>query len=153
MSTIGARSWSADVYIVDNVGDVVIEAHGGGSDTVRTTLNSYALNEGFDAGVDDLIFIGVGNFTGTSDSGVNWIYGGAGNDVFDGSAGADELYGYGDNDSYYFDDDLDLAFEDSVEESTQPASRAGTSTSFTQTCLLASHRAKGSWHKSATTSN
>jgi len=97
----GADSMSGgtgnDTYIVDDVGDSVIENSGEGNDTVRTTLASYALT----ANVEDLRFIGVGNFTGTGNDLNNYIYGGTGNDTLSGGDGHDTLTGNGGDDSLY----------------------------------------------------
>lgn len=96
-----------DIYIVDNLGDQVIEAAGAGTDTVRTTLLSYGLGEN----VEHLTFIGSGNFTGYGNALANTITGGDGNDVLDGGAGADRLVGGLGNDSYYVDDAGDVTVE------------------------------------------
>ena len=96
-----------DIYIVDNVGDQVIEAAGGGTDTVRTTLQEYGLG----ANVEHLTFIGTGNFTGYGNELANTITGGAGNDVLDGGAGIDRLVGGAGNDSYYVDNPGDVTVE------------------------------------------
>jgi Ca2+-binding RTX toxin-like protein len=86
-----------DTYIVDNVGDLVVENSGEGNDTVRTTLAAYALT----ANVEHLRFIGAGNFTGTGNDLNNEIYGGSGNDTLTGGDGYDQLYGNGGDDSLY----------------------------------------------------
>ncbi|SUD59644.1 heme peroxidase [Ectopseudomonas oleovorans] len=96
-----------DIYIVDNLGDQVIEAAGAGTDTVRTTLLSYGLGEN----VEHLTFIGSGNFTGYGNALANTLTGGAGNDVLDGGAGADRLVGGAGNDSYYVDNPGDVVVE------------------------------------------
>jgi Ca2+-binding RTX toxin-like protein len=86
-----------DTYIVDDAGDVVNENSGEGTDTVRTTLASYALG----ANVENLRFIGVGNFTGTGNDLNNDMTGGGGNDTLSGGDGHDQLYGLGGDDSLY----------------------------------------------------
>lgn len=87
-----------DVYIVDSAGDRVVEAAGGGTDEVRTTLASYALPDY----VEKLTYVGVGAFTGTGNgldnvitggNGGNALYGGAGNDTLTGGTGDDLLDG------------------------------------------------------------
>src|SRR5262245_13572384 len=78
-----------DTYLVDNIGDVVLEYAGEGTDTVRTTLNAYTLS----ANVENLTFTGAGNFAGTGNDLNNTITGGAGNDVLRGSLGDDILIG------------------------------------------------------------
>ncbi|HYI39635.1 MAG TPA: calcium-binding protein [Allosphingosinicella sp.] len=86
-----------DTYIVDDIGDSVIENSGEGNDVVRTTLASYALT----ANVEDLRFVGVGNFTGTGNALNNYIYGAGGDDTLSGGDGHDTLTGNGGDDSLY----------------------------------------------------
>src|SRR5262249_27206551 len=78
-----------DTYVVDNVGDVVIENAGEGTDLVQTTLNTYTLG----ANVENLTFTGAGSFTGTGNALANAITGGAGNDILTGGDGNDALNG------------------------------------------------------------
>ena len=78
-----------DTYLVNNVGDVVLESAGEGTDTVETTLNANTLP----ANVENLTFAGAGNFAGTGNELSNTITGGAGNDVLNGGAGDDVLIG------------------------------------------------------------
>jgi Ca2+-binding RTX toxin-like protein len=66
-----------DTYIVDRADDVVTEAAGEGIDTVRTNIAFYTLG----ANVENLAFIGVGNFTGSGNALANSMTGGAGDDV------------------------------------------------------------------------
>ena len=74
-----------DIYIVDNALDVVVEAAGDGTDVVRTTLASYAL----DVNVENLAFTGTGSFAGTGNAAANIITGGAGDDTLLGQGGND----------------------------------------------------------------
>ncbi|MDQ0474839.1 beta strand repeat-containing protein, partial [Labrys wisconsinensis] len=85
----------ADTYYVDSIGDVIVEAAVGGSDTVITTLAGYTLI----TGVENLTYAGTGAFTGTGNSAANVLTGGSGNDVLSGSGGADTLNGGGGNDT------------------------------------------------------
>ncbi len=78
-----------DTYVVSNAGDSIIENAGEGTDTVRTTLNSYTLG----ANLENLTFIGTGAFTGTGNNAANVIVGGSGKDTLIGGAGADTLTG------------------------------------------------------------
>ncbi|PDS97056.1 rhizobiocin, partial [Rhizobium sp. S9] len=78
-----------DTYLVDNVGDVVTERPNEGVDLVKTTFSSYALTNN----VENLIFIGTGDFAGTGNGLANTITGGAGNDTLDGGVGNDTLDG------------------------------------------------------------
>lgn len=85
-----------DVYIVDNVGDTVVELSGEGTDLVYTTLLSYTLG----SELENLTYNAFsGNFTGTGNSVANVIYGGNGNDSLSGLDGNDELRGQNGADS------------------------------------------------------
>jgi Ca2+-binding RTX toxin-like protein len=86
-----------DTYIVDDVNDLVAENSGEGNDKVRTTLSSYALT----ADVEELHFIGAGNFTGTGNDLNNNIYGAGGSDTLSGGDGYDTLNGNGGDDLLY----------------------------------------------------
>jgi VCBS repeat-containing protein len=89
-----------DVYVVDSLSDVVTEAAGEGTDELRTTLNVFTL--GLNAGsvnVENLTFIGAGNFRGDGNAAANIITGGGGNDSFGGADGADTLIGRAGNDT------------------------------------------------------
>ncbi|CAN7610806.1 M10 family metallopeptidase C-terminal domain-containing protein [Neorhizobium sp. LjRoot104] len=80
-----------DTYIVDTLGDVVVEAPGGGTDVIKTDLASYSLAA--IANVENLTFTGSGGFIGTGNTLDNVITGGAGDDTLSGDAGADTLNG------------------------------------------------------------
>ncbi|MGO7040454.1 M10 family metallopeptidase C-terminal domain-containing protein [Rhizobium acaciae] len=96
-----------DTYIVDNASDNVAENADEGSDTVRTTLASYALG----ANVENLTYIGTAAFTGIGNSLANTITGGVGNDTLNGGAGADTLIGGAGNDIYVVDTASDVITE------------------------------------------
>jgi Ca2+-binding RTX toxin-like protein len=94
-----------DSYVVDNVGDVVIETAGEGNDTVYASL-SYTLT----ANVEALVLTGSAAIDGTGNAAANVLTGNAGNnslqggdgdDVLDGGAGSDLLTGGAGNDSYW----------------------------------------------------
>jgi hypothetical protein len=87
-----------DTYVVEAVGDTIIEAVGEGADIVQTALSSFTLP----ANVEALIYTGSGTFLGVGSSGNNSIVGGAnadqlngldGDDVLIGGSGADQLQG------------------------------------------------------------
>jgi Ca2+-binding RTX toxin-like protein len=84
-----------DTYVVNNAGDAVIEAAGGGTDTVLAKVASYTLA----ANVENLSFASTGNFNGTGNGLANTITGGAGNDTLSGGGGADRLIGGAGNDT------------------------------------------------------
>jgi Ca2+-binding RTX toxin-like protein len=86
-----------DTYIVQAVGDTLVEQAGEGRDTVQTTLLSYTLRDNF----EDLIFTGSGNFTGTGNLAANVIAGGSGDDrLWGGDGAANQLIGGAGNDTY-----------------------------------------------------
>ncbi len=87
-----------DTYHVDSIGDVVVEASTGGTDTIRTSLARYTLG----AWIEGLVYTGMASFTGIGNSlansmtggiGNDTLYGGSGNDTLNGGAGANTLYG------------------------------------------------------------
>ena len=96
-----------DTYVVDEALDAVVELAGQGTDTVRTTLGSYALG----ADVENLTFTGSGDFAGDGNALANVITGGAGADRLDGGAGVDRLVGGNGNDTYLVDSALDVVSE------------------------------------------
>lgn len=86
-----------DTYTVDNVGDVVIEDAGGGTDRVNTSLDSYTLPEN----VESLGYVGTGSFTGYGNELDNTFYGTAGSETFYGYAGDDNFQGSLGADTFY----------------------------------------------------
>jgi serralysin len=78
-----------DIYYVDDLDDVLIEAFRGGTDTVRTTIDAYALS----SWLENLEYLGTGDFIGTGNELANRITGGAGDDTLSGGTGNDTLIG------------------------------------------------------------
>jgi Ca2+-binding RTX toxin-like protein len=78
-----------DTYVVDLAGDIVTELLSEGTDTVQTTLASYALG----ANVENLTYTGAAAFTGTGTALGNLLIGGDAGNKLDGGAGDDELHG------------------------------------------------------------
>jgi Ca2+-binding RTX toxin-like protein len=95
-----------DVYIVDDIGDRVVEETNQGIDTVRSSIN-YTLS----SNVENLILMGTQNLDGRGNNLVNTITGNSGNNVLDGSAGADTLIGGAGDDTYLVDDIGDITIE------------------------------------------
>ena len=114
-----------DNYIVDNVGDVVVELSGQGVDHVSASV-SYATS----ANVENLTLTGVAAINGqgnalnnviTGNSAVNELFGFGGNDTLDGGAGADRMYGGEGDDTYIVDNVADQTFEANVNWGTDTA--------------------------------
>ncbi|MEA3064700.1 MAG: hypothetical protein QOJ27_1146 [Sphingomonadales bacterium] len=93
-----------DIYYVDNAGDVVTEAAGGGTDEVRIrNLASYTLPDYVEklSNTTNYVFTGTGNGLANEMNGSIYgdtFYGGAGADTLNGGSGDDLLYGEGDHD-------------------------------------------------------
>jgi Ca2+-binding RTX toxin-like protein len=77
-----------DIYNIADA-DLIVEASGGGTDTVQTALASYTLP----GNVENLTFTGAGNFMGTGNALANTITGQAGQDTLFGGDGGDKLNG------------------------------------------------------------
>ncbi|WP_156418538.1 calcium-binding protein [Aureimonas sp. D3] len=86
-----------DSYIVDNVGDRVVEGVGEGTDRVISTI-SYTLTDN----VENLQLVHSGNTQGIGNSLSNYMGGNSGNNLLDGRGGADTLYGGGGRDTFVF---------------------------------------------------
>jgi len=98
-----------DIYVIDNLGDVVTEIANQGSDTIQTTLTSYSLARL--ATVENLAYIGGGNATLTGNALINALTGSSGNDTLNGGTGTDLMIGGAGNDTYIVDNVGDVITE------------------------------------------
>ncbi len=92
-----------DTYYVDNIGDVVTENAGEGTDTVIAAI-SYTLLDNF----ENLTLIGSANINATGNAADNHITGNSGNNLIDGGAGADTMSGGGGSDTFIIDNPGDV---------------------------------------------
>ncbi|MGL5926532.1 Calx-beta domain-containing protein [Chroococcidiopsis sp.] len=106
-----------DVYVIDNVGDTVIEDTDPSSDTIQANFTYSLANL---TNVENLTLLGTSQIDGTGNSSDNTLIGnsnsntltgGAGNDVLDGGAGIDTLIGGAGDDRYVLDNPSDNPIE------------------------------------------
>ena len=100
-----------DTYIVDNVGDTIVEA--GSSLTEIDTVIS-AIDYTLGTNLENLTLWGSDNLNGTGNSLNNVLTGNTGNNILDGGAGADTLIGGTGNDTYIVDNANDVVVETST---------------------------------------
>ncbi|MDR0775586.1 MAG: putative Ig domain-containing protein [Azonexus sp.] len=86
-----------DTYVVDDIGDIVIELADEGIDTVRASID-YALG----ANVENLILTGTANLNGAGNELDNVLIGNQGDNTLTGGAGNDTLTGGQGYDTYVF---------------------------------------------------
>ncbi|MFC5512328.1 peroxidase family protein [Massilia jejuensis] len=98
-----------DVYLVDNAGDVIVENTGttAGIDLARVSASTYTLG----ANVEQLLFVGSGNFSGVGNASNNTMTGGEGNDSLNGGSGSDRLIGGQGDDTYFVGSSTDVVVE------------------------------------------
>lgn len=95
-----------DTYIVDDSGDILVEAASAGSDAVRASI-SWTLGVNFEA----LFLTGSGAVNGTGNALANQMTGNSAANRLDGAAGADILAGLAGDDTYVVDDVGDIVVE------------------------------------------
>jgi Ca2+-binding RTX toxin-like protein len=95
-----------DLYVVDDAGDVLVEAGGAGSgeDSVEVLINEFTLPDN----VENLLFVSADDVNGTGNGGENAILSGSGDDTLDGAGGDDILLAGGGDDSLTGGDGTDL---------------------------------------------
>ena len=95
-----------DIYVVEDIKDVVVELANAGTDTVRSSVSLTLAGN-----VENLTLTGSGALTGSGNAlanalignaGKNILKGEAGNDTLTGGAGADQLYGGAGKDTFVF---------------------------------------------------
>ncbi|WP_298192439.1 calcium-binding protein [Novosphingobium sp.] len=96
-----------DTYVVDNVGDKVIETADGDKDTVLSSI-SYILS----GNLENLTLTGTGAINATGNGQYNTLTGNDAANVIDGGRGRDVMIGKGGDDIYIVDDGNDTVQED-----------------------------------------
>ena len=96
-----------DTFIVDSVADVVSENPGEGTDTVRSSLMTYALGANF----ENLVLTGTTGIDAYGNALANRITGNFMNNILDGGAGNDTLEGGKGDDTYTVDSSTDVVIE------------------------------------------
>jgi trimeric autotransporter adhesin len=97
-----------DTYIVDAPLDVIVEAAGGGTDTVQSFIHySIALQPQ----LEHVTLLGSANVNATGNALANTLIGNSGNNVLNGGAGNDTMIGGDGNDTYVFSGTGDLLTE------------------------------------------
>ncbi len=85
-----------DVYYVDNAGDRVVEAAGGGYDVVNSSVSFVTGTQE----IEELRLTGTANISATGNAQSNPIFGNTGSNTLDGGAGADTMRGGAGSDTY-----------------------------------------------------
>ena len=104
-----------DIYIVDNAGDTLVEAVGGGTDNVQSAITYTLGNE-----VENLTLLGLDPINGTGNTlnnvltgsgAANALSGLGGNDTLNGGLGEDAMTGGAGDDTYVVDNSGDTTVE------------------------------------------
>ena len=93
-----------DSYMVNAAGDLLVEALSQGTDLANVCIGSYTLTPN----VENLTYVGTGDFAGTGNALNNVVTGGAGNDTLHGGGGNDTVAGGAGNDLVYGDAGVDF---------------------------------------------
>jgi serralysin len=95
-----------DVYELDVATDQTVEAVGGGTDTVRSSIT-----HGLRANIENLVLTGTANINGGGNILANQIDGNSGNNTLNGFENADTMRGREGNDIYHVDNIGDTVIE------------------------------------------
>lgn len=104
-----------DTYILDNIGDSVLETPGGGTDTVKIGFGAVGGTYTLGSDVENGVLTNTVSFNLTGNSLDNALTGNAAANTLDGSLGADSMAGGKGNDVYIVDNINDLIVEAGTE--------------------------------------
>ncbi|MGE0165702.1 MAG: calcium-binding protein, partial [Dongiaceae bacterium] len=105
-----------DTYVVDNLGDIIDESGGSGTDTVQSSIAFSLASASVIGDIENLTLTGAGAIAGTGNglgniitgnAGANTLSGGAGNDTVTGGAGNDRIDVGDGNDTVLYTSKLD----------------------------------------------
>lgn len=99
-----------DTYVVNETGDVVVEANDGGNDTVESSM-TYTLGEH----LENLTLTGSDHLNATGNAADNELRGNAGNNRLDGVSGEDVMHGGAGDDHYVINSVGDRVIENEGE--------------------------------------
>ncbi len=100
-----------DTYLLNSLDDVVVEAAGQGTDTIRTALNYSLINL---INVENLTLTGSAAVSATGNSLGNTLTGNDASNVLNGGVGADTMVGGRGNDVFWVDNVGDVVIDSSV---------------------------------------
>jgi VCBS repeat-containing protein len=95
-----------DTYVIDNIGDIIVDLASGGIDLVKASL-SWTLSDQ----LENLTLNGSNSINGTGNTSTNILTGNAGSNRLDGAGGRDTLIGGLGNDTYVIDSTDDIVTE------------------------------------------
>ena len=96
-----------DTYIVDDVGDIVVEDASSGRDVVEASVSRV-----LETNVEDLTLSGTASINATGNASANKLTGNSGSNRLDGKAGSDTMQGGAGDDVYVVDSASDVLIED-----------------------------------------
>jgi Ca2+-binding RTX toxin-like protein len=99
-----------DVYVVDTLGETVVENAGEGTDTVRS-IATFTLG----AEIENLVLTGTATASAFGNALANTLTGNTANNILNGYGGADLMQGGRGNDTYFVDDAGDVVNENAGE--------------------------------------
>jgi trimeric autotransporter adhesin len=137
-----------DTYVVDNIGDVIVETASNGKDTVESSITWTLTTE-----VENLTLTGTSNINATGNTAANTLRGNTGDNILTGGAGNDSMLGGAGNDTYLVDVTTDVLTENANEgiDTVQSAIAWTLATNFENLVLTGSNAVDGTGNSAANT--